>query len=497
MTIDQAIDYVYASYLKAEPHLEYGAADSEKRNPTFSREIILKLAEAGGEASVGTGQEETPVQGMQKYKPTVLITGSKGKGSVSKMIAEILGDYGKTGLMTSPHILRFNERIQLQGQPVSDQLLAEAITAVKPEFDRVEQQLSEAEYISPMGIQAAAALIIFSQSHVQFQVMECGKGVAYDDVNNVPHDYAVINRIFLEHTRELGDTLEKIAENKAAIITSSQKAVFISEQEPEVLEIFRNRAEEQSACLYEYGRDFRAENITYTTKGMCFDVVTSGACYRDIQIPLLGTYQAKNAALAIALCEKILGEASWKEKAQQKEKLYGQNTARQKEKLYEQNTAEGRERKDLSLEKIKEALSKLNWPGRLEVLSANPLILLDACINRESCANVLEALNQLGAGRIITIIGIPADKDYQGVVQEMAAVSEHIILTKSQNAHYKFGPKQAKQLYQIGFKTVWTDSVTEALEQAEEYRKETGKREMPVCILGTTSLISDVKLWWK
>ena len=82
--------------------------------------------------------------------------------------------------------------------------------------------LSEKEYISPMGIQAAAALEAFLEASVEFQVLECGKGVAYDDVNNVPHSYAVINRIFLEHTRELGATLKEIAENKAAIMTGNK-----------------------------------------------------------------------------------------------------------------------------------------------------------------------------------------------------------------------------------------------------------------------------------
>ena len=255
MTVEKAIDYVYASYLKAEPLLDYDASDAKKRNSKLSKAIIEKRAGV----------------------PTVLVTGSKGKGSVSKMIAEIMGTHHKVGLMTSPHILTFNERIQVQGEPVRDDVLAQAVEKVKPEFDAVEATLAPKEYISPMGIQAAAALEIFKAAGATFQVMECGKGVAFDDVNNVPHKYGVINRIFLEHTRELGKTLGEIAENKSTIMTGEQAAVFTSKQEEEVHKVLRDRAEACQTPLYEYGRDFWCEDVRYTQKGMKFDVVTRKA----------------------------------------------------------------------------------------------------------------------------------------------------------------------------------------------------------------------------
>ena len=433
MTVEKAIDYVYASYLKAEPYLDYAAPDSKKRNPEYSREIIKKRAGV----------------------PTVLVTGSKGKGSVSKMIAEIMGTHHKVGLMTSPHILNFNERIQVQGEPVRDEVLAQAVEQVKPEFDAVEETLAQKEYISPMGIQAAAALEIFKAAGVTFQVMECGKGVAFDDVNNVPHKYGVINRIFLEHTRELGKTLGEIAENKSAIMTGEQDAVFTGKQEGEVLKVLHDRAEVCQTPLYEYGKDFWCEDVRYTQKGMKFDVVTRRNRYVDIQIPLLGTYQAENCALAIALCEMELGV--------------------------------------LEEAKVKQALQYLEWPGRLEVLSADPLMLLDACINRESCQNVLEALEQLEVNQVTTIIGIPSDKDYLGVAEAMKRVSAHMILTKSQNAHYKFGTEQVEALDQAGIDAEWTESIEEAIHKTRSHGRDEQAWDRPICILGTTSVISDVK----
>ena len=426
MTAKEAIDYVYASYLKAEPHLAFEAPDSEKRNPFLTQEIIQKRSGV----------------------PTVLVTGSKGKGSVAKMIAEIMGTYVKTGLMTSPHIFEFRERFQVQGETVSDSVLTKAIESVKPEFDLVEAWLSEREYISPMGIQTAAAQEIFKDADVKFQVMECGKGVAFDDVNNVPHKYAVINRIFPEHTRELGVFPEEISVNKAAIMTGEQAAAFTSEQVPEVRRILKKRAEETGTPLYEYGRHFWCEQVRFTGQGMRFDVVTCKHRYHDIQIPLLGVHQAENCALAIALCEAELGV--------------------------------------LEEEKVKAALKYLKWPGRLEVLCASPLMLLDACINRMSCGNVLEALQELGVSGTVTIIGIPADKDYQGVALAMAGVSEHIILTKSQNAHYKFGKEQAEQLSKAAIAADWTESIAEAVSLAREYNAVEEKWDRPI-------VISDVK----
>lgn len=112
-------------------------------------------------------------------------------------------------------------------------------------------------------------------------------------MNNIRHDYAVINRIFLEHTRELGDTLAAIAEDKSHVITGEQKCVYFAEQKHEVQEVLIRRAEAMQVPYKIYGRDFQAENIRYTCSGMLFDVVIGDNIYPDLQIPLLGEHQAK------------------------------------------------------------------------------------------------------------------------------------------------------------------------------------------------------------
>lgn len=446
MHVNEAIDYVYASYMKAEPFLQYDESDDRKRNPKLTKAVLEKRS------------------GL----PTTLVTGSKGKGSVTKMIAEIMGAHRKVGMMTSPHITHFRERFQIDGKVISDEELANVVSLLKPEFDAIEASLAQNQYISPMGIQAAIALELFRQNKVDFQILECGKGVAYDDVGNVSHTYSVINRIFLEHTRELGKTLEDIAKNKSAIITGHEKAAFISEQEEEVLAVFRQKALETGVELYEYGTHFWCENIKFTPKGMLFDVIIDEKVFKNtpenedivsakrdnlhiegIIIPLLGTHQAKNCALALAMCIKELG-------------------------------------KNIKIDLVKSRLAGLEWPGRMEILQEEPFILLDACINKESAKSVQEVLQELKIDKIASIVAIPKDKDFLGVTECMTHVSSAIFLTKTSNPHYAFGPEQVAVLEQKGVHCTWANSVENAIELAKQ-------EKLPICILGTTSLISDVK----
>ena len=422
----QAEDYIYASYLRAERFQNYESKDSKKRNPALTKAIIDSL----------------------NRTPCVLITGSKGKGSVANMISQILQSRHRVGLMTSPHITAFNERFRVNNVPISDAELVRAVEALKEPFDRIESTLPSNVYISPMGIQAAIGLLFFSNKHTSFNVFELGKGAKYDDVNNIDSSYSVINTIFLEHTRELGETVEKIAEDKSHIIKKNQLGVFVAEQETKVLKIIKERAAKLGVPIYIYGQDFRADNIRYTNRGMLFDVIINGERYTDFLVPLLGEHQAKNCALALALCYRILPH--W------------------------------------DIADIKNRLAQLEWPGRMEIISRSPLVLLDACINKSSTDNIKQVLAHLGIAKCVFIVGIPDDKDYEGVVCSIQKLSVATILTKSQNPHYHFTDVQGKRLQEKGVITIESGSVEEAISIAKQF-------DSPVAILGTTSIISDVK----
>lgn len=431
----EAEDYIYESYMKAAKEWNYEDKDEKRRNPRLSRKIIRKLC----------------------VKPAITITGSKGKGSVANMISRILASSMKVGLMTSPHILDFNERFQIMNFPITDNELIRYVEKTRALFAGVREQLKKGECISPIGIQCVVALLFFNAKGTDINVFEGGKGVKYDDVNNILHEYSVVNTIFLEHTRELGKSLKEIAEDKACIITGNEKCIYVAEQKEEVHQILRRRADEMHVPLKVYGHDFYAADIRFTKQGMQFEVVIGETVYKDICIPLLGEHQAKNCALALAVCSDIVDISSkW--------------------------------------QMIKENLAHMEWPGRMEIISREPFILLDACINRESAYNVVKVVKKICKGKVVTIIGIPDDKDFLGVALEMAGVSEHIILTRSSNKHYVFSEEQASVLAGRFENSALTISATQDIRSALQLAKKENKE---IVIVGTTSLVADVKRMWQ
>ena len=437
-TLKEAEDFVYASYLRAATHQDYAAKDAGKRHPELTRSLLRQ----------------------KSITPCVVVTGSKGKGSVANMISQILQTNYTVGLMTSPHITDFRERFRVNDTMISEADFCRLMAEIQPEILDIASDLPESVCISPMGIQADLALTYFSEKNTDFNVFECGKGAKYDDVNNIRHDCAVINRIFLEHTRELGDTLAAIAEDKSHVITGEQKCVYFAEQKPEVLEVLVRRAEAMQVPYKIYGRDFQAENIRYTCSGMLFDVVIGDNIYPDLQIPLLGEHQAKNCALALAVCVDVMADLCRKSDPPD---IFSETMCNQ----------------------IRRQLFAIHHPGRMEVLHSDPFVLLDACINSASCENVKDVLRHLGISNCTVIVGIPEDKDYAGVVRSMKDVAARIILTRSGNPHYHFSKNQQETLVQEGISAEWTDSVKQALTLAASFPN-------PIVILGTTSVISEV-----
>lgn len=441
MNRKEAEDFVYSSYLRAEKYHGYEEKDVERRHPEFTRELLRKKS--------GT--------------PAAIVTGSKGKGSVSKMIAEILQTKFTVGLMTSPHIEDFCERFQVNGEKVSSPLFSMLMEEIRPEIEEIDRKIPKEFCVSPMGIQADFALTWFRSRKTDFNVFECGKGAKLDDVNNILHDYAVINSVFLEHRRELGNTIAEIAEDKAHVITGREKAVFVGEQTEEAMAVIEKRAALFSVPLKVYGRDFWEENLRTEQTGIVFDLYVFGKRYRDIRLPLLGAFQAKNCALAMAVSETVFSDLS------------------------DKSTEMG---KTLEMDAVRRRLSEINWPGRLELISGEPFILLDCCINRVSTKAVKAVLAERKIEKPVSIIAIPEDKDYRGVVQEMHPLSESVILTRTNNPHYHFSEKQCERMAEEGIATEWAEDFPEAMKKAEE-------KGLPIVILGTTSLLPEVKNWQK
>lgn len=430
MTRTEAENYIYESYLEAEKEWDYSVPDSVKRHPELSRPVLTSLD-------------------YKRKVPTVLVTGSKGKGSVACMIAQILSGSGNVGLMTSPHILKFNERFRVNGNCITDEEFCELTEKTKGLFAPVRESLKPGECISPIGLQCALALQFFLNHHTDYQVFECGKGVKYDDVNQIFHEYAVINSIFLEHTRELGNILSEIAKDKASIMTGDQKCVYVAKQSEEVLAVLLQRAEETNVKIKCYGIDFWEENVRFCENGMLFDACIGNRIYKNVFLPLLGRHQAQNGVLAMTVCIDLLQE-------------------------------------EFNFDIVREKLRSIHWPGRMEILEDNPLTILDACINEESARQVLDVLKEMKIPQFTSIVGIPDDKDFFGVVKTIAPFSSKVILTKSSNKHYVFTKKQTEILEENGYQNICFKELPDALAFAK-------KEKLPILILGTTSLIADVE----
>lgn len=433
--IRQVENYVYESFMKAEKHIEAGLADKETRNPQFTRSLLDNLGKPD----------------HQQYN--ILVTGSKGKGSISRMVSSLLQAHGyKVGLFTSPHLINFKERIRINGLAISDEKLIEYANYIKPYIDDIQSELPKHKYIGPVGISAVISMLYYRDSQTQYNVIECGKGARYDDVNTIVSKASIINPVFEEHIPQLGNNIAEIAYNKAGVIKSTQKFVFSASQSSEVMEIIEHEADSHKVELVSYGNDFTSRDIKVNYDGTHFSVETKGHKYEDLKLKLLGRHQAYNAALAIAAVENILGQ--------------------------------------LDVNIIRECFANLTWPGRLEIISDEPRVILDGCINKECSQYIVEVLEEMGDKKISFIIGIPDDKDYIGVIQSLEHLASSVILTKTKNQYLKFKDDQFDKVKNaIGDNVYFAETIDEAMERAKSFVSS----DDIICIIGTQSLVKDTK----
>lgn len=417
MTEEECITAIYASWQKAQAHQDWNVPDRDKRHPEFTAPWLSR-----------------PVK-----VPTVLVTGSKGKGSTARMLAALLSQKGPCGLFTSPHVRQFRERIQVDGRMIPREDFIRLTQAVLQDLETVD--LAPGQCLSPIGIQAMVARRYFAEQGVAFQVFECGKGVQYDDVGNIPHQWAIITPIFQEHVRELGPELVDIARDKAHILTPGTRQVFLALQEPAVLGVLLERAAQYGTKVSLYGRDFLARYVDQERGRLCFEVQTDTEPACNVCLNTTAAFQARNAALAVAAAQAILeGPVST------------------------------------------EALSQLGFPGRQEILRKEPFLILDACIHEQAARQLARTLKERGIKEAILVLAVPDDKDFLGVARTLAPYVRQIRVAKISADHYVITPHQLEVLQVLGLPLSWHDSIASALCDT------TG----PVVIAGTAAAARDV-----
>ncbi|MBE9531768.1 MAG: bifunctional folylpolyglutamate synthase/dihydrofolate synthase, partial [Proteobacteria bacterium] len=322
----------------------------------------------------------------------VLVAGTNGKGSVCSILASILKSAGFTvGLLTSPHLVNFNERISVDGVHITDGELVElteeirALVQGSPESPGLSCELAPSFF----EFTTALALAYFKEKQVDIAILEVGMGGRLDATNVVTPVLSLITSIGLDHEKSLGDNLASIAAEKGGII-KEDSTVIAGPLDPEACSVIERISSERGSKLLLCGRDFKVED----EGDELFHYVDSRLDMKGLEVALYGAHQRQNAAIAIA----ALGELSDK----------------------------GFKCTD---EEIRLGLKEVAWPGRCELIRDSPKVILDCAHNVSAAQALSESLALFSFERLILILGIMADKDIEAIFTRLIPLASHVILT--------------------------------------------------------------------
>ena len=324
--------------------------------------------------------------------PTVHIAGTKGKGSTSAMAAAILHAVGapKVGLYTSPHLMRMEERIAVNFDPIGEEALFECLKAVKGPVEEVTA-LGPEWKPTFFEIFTVVGFLHFAREKADAAVIEVGLGGRLDATNTVRPVVTGITPISYDHTAILGETLELIALEKAGIIKPGVPLV-VGRQQPEAFDAIMKTAEKRGAPAICLDRDYRL--ACDSPDGFC--VETPHARYDGLKLPLLGVHQRYNAAMAVTMAE----------------------------------IAAARMDLPLSPDAVRKALAGLNWPGRVEVWSESPPIVVDGAHNAASAEALVEAVGEKWpAQKAVVVFAIAQQKDTEGVIEALGRLAREFVVT--------------------------------------------------------------------
>ena len=388
------------------------------------------------------------------------VAGTNGKGSTSAMLASILHKAGyKVGLYTSPYILRFNERMRIDGQDIPDGELAEITEYVRPHADAMTDTPTEFELIT------AIALVYFARHNCDYVVFEVGMGGRLDSTNIIDADTviaSVITGIAMDHTAFLGDTPEKIAAEKAGIIKEGVPVLYggnhppVGEAlpSPEALScggVIRQKAAEMNAPYHETDHSLLA-NISADLFGATFDF----GGRKELHIPLAGLYQPHNAANVLTVIDILRARGL-----------------------------------SIPEEAVRAGLSDVYWPGRFEILSRDPLIIADGGHNPEGIdAAIASIKTYFKDEKILLLTGVMADKDYAHMVARMGEVTSRAFCVRPANDRALDAARYAEAFLAIGIPAEGYATVAEGVAAATETAQKEGKA---LLCLGSLYMYGEVR----
>ena len=381
----------------------------------------------------------------QKELKFIHIAGTNGKGSTAAMLSSILEEAGyRVGLYTSPFINRFNERMQVNHQPIPDEELAALTEYVRPHADAMADSPTEFELIT------ALAMVWFARQKCDIVVLEVGMGGELDSTNiiDVP-EAAVIAAMGMDHVKELGPTMADIARAKAGIIKEGGRVVSYGGN-PEADEVIAAvcRARNASLCQPDFSAivpgDFGLEGQTFSYKG-----------WRGLRIPLVGAYQMNNAAVVLETVE-VLRQRGW----------------------------------SVSDEAVRQGLADTRWPARFEVLRRDPVFIVDGGHNPHGIRATAESLSRLFPGRKITFVtGVMADKDVEHILGLIVPLAEQFFTVRPDNPRAMDAGELARRIEAMGAKATACASVRDGVDRAIQAEGPHGV----ACALGSLYMSGEVR----
>jgi dihydrofolate synthase/folylpolyglutamate synthase len=383
---------------------------------------------------------------------TVHIAGTKGKGSVSAMIAQVLCTSGyRTGLYISPHLLNLRERISVDGNLISEAEFAAVMTGLRPFIESMKQDATLRQ-LTYFEVLTALAFAHFQKKQVDFQVLEVGLGGRLDATNVARPVVCIITSIGLDHTQILGNTLGEIAREKAGIIKPGCWVV-VSPQPEEAASVISDICREKEARVVQVGKD-----ITWHKTGGDLHhqslVVKGTMREHQISIPLLGDFQLENTAVAVGALE-ILASSGFA----------------------------------ISAADITQGLAQVKWPGRFQILQQHPTLLVDGAHNVASMKRLVSNIKAyFSYKRSFLVFGTSSDKDIPGMINELLPLSPQVIVTRASHSSRAALPSTlAAEFTKRGINPETKETVAQAVRRALSLA---GKRDI-VCVTGSLFVVAE------
>ncbi len=324
------------------------------------------------------------------------LAGSKGKGSTGLMAEALLGAAGeRVGTFTSPHLERWSERFRIDGREVAGELLADAVERIAPHIDAL-READPRRAPSFFDALTAIALLLFSEAKVDRCVFEVGLGGRLDSTNVITAAVSCITSIELEHTQQLGNTLAKIAFEKAGILKPGVPSV-IGDLRDQAAEVVEMRARELGAPLARLGRDFNLEVLDQDLEGQLVRLTDGSLCV-DARIAALGSHQACNAALALACVARTPGVVQGKQ----------------------------------LIEAAERGFAAVQLPGRIELIGRSPWLLVDSAHTGASAAALAAVLRRIPRRRSHLVLSISAGKDADAIVRHLLPEVSAVTVTRAE-----------------------------------------------------------------